>query len=132
MQTAAIYGEGIYGLSTYGVSKIGPSLDQIRKALFRSKCSGQIGKRFIFRVRRGNGYAQSVAGKLYQDIYSYFIPSTITHPNGDKARATFAAACGAWNALSELEKSQWHSEAIKHHRMKGHNLFIQKYMKENY
>ena len=93
---------------------------------------GQIGKRWIYRCRPGNGYYDSKVGVIYQDRYKYFVPSTIMHPNGDNARACFANAVAGWATLPADEKQGWKDKAKNYQAMPGRNLYIRDYMTRNY
>ena len=92
----------------------------------------QIGHKWIYRRRPGNGYANAKRGKTYQDRFTYFVPSTIMHPNGDASRACFANAVTAWAGLSEAEKQTWNEKGERYKRIPGRNYFFGEYMKENY
>lgn len=134
MTTNATYGIGIYGESIYGQVS---DYDYSDHFLFEGQplgCQirGQIGKKHIYRIRQGNGYAGSKVGRDYQDKFGYFVPSSITHPNGDNSRTTFAAAVQEWHLLSSSEKQQYNSAASRRGGLTGFNLFIQNYMEVNY
>lgn len=90
---------------------------------------GSIGRKDIFRRRIGNGYAGSKAHRVYQDRYRYFVPSTITHPNGDASRAKFKDAMGAWKLLPEADKEYYRSLSRKRSGMPEQNIFVSKFMK---
>lgn len=93
---------------------------------------GQVGKRWIYRVRPGNGYYDSKVGVRYQDRYKYFVPSTIMHPNGDASRACFSNASIAWDALSNVEKQKWKDKAKNYQGLRGRELYFKDYMTRNY
>ena len=92
----------------------------------------QIGKKWIYRVRPGNGKYGTEVGKTYQDRYTYFVPSTILHPNGDASRTTFAAAVQAWKNLTQEEQEVWKRLEASHKMVPGRYIFIGAYMKKNY
>ena len=92
----------------------------------------QLGHRFIYRVQPGNGYANSIVGKRYQQKYDYFVPDSINNPEGEAARTTLAAAVSAWQALSDGEKDIWREKETYTHKIPGYNLFIRQYFKDNY
>ena len=85
----------------------------------------------IFRIRRGNGYYGSETGKLYQDQYDYFIPTSITNAEGQHSREILTAAVAEWQSISEPEKKEWRIKAWKHAPLSGYNLFVREYMIEN-
>jgi len=91
-----------------------------------------IGKTTIYRMRHGNGHYGAKLHKLYQDKYDYFVPSTITHPNGDAARTCFTNAIAAWQTLPDADKKRFNDWAAKIRNLSGFNLFIRHYIKENY
>jgi len=92
----------------------------------------QIGHKWIYRVRPGNGHAGTKKGKTYQDRYKYFVPSTINHPNGDTSRTYFAAAVQAWKNLTQEEQEVWKKLEASHKMVPGRYLFIGDYMKKKY
>jgi len=93
---------------------------------------GQLAKTVIFRVRRGNGRVNSIKGKLYQDQYPYFVPSTINNPQSDYVRAAFAAAVAIWKTeMTETEKNVYRKKANRRGGMSGYNLFISNYVRRN-
>jgi len=93
---------------------------------------GSWAKNRTFRVRRGNGYYGAVLGKLYQDRYAYFVPSTINHPNGQPARNALTQANYNWyNVLTEAQKQEYIKKAKKGLSMSGRNLYIGEYVKAN-
>ena len=92
----------------------------------------QIGKKYIYRIRPGNGHAGTEIGKRYQDRYSYFVPSTITHPNGNASRACFASAVQAWKNLTEEEQAFWKALEKTHNMVPGRYIFIGHYMTTYY
>lgn len=92
----------------------------------------QIGHKWIYRRRPGNGAAGSIARKIYQDRFKYFVPSTITHPNGDASRACFANAQTAWLGLSPADKKDWERKGSKAKNIPGRSHFIGCYIKANY
>ena len=92
----------------------------------------QIGKTTIFRIRRGNGVYGAIDGEIYQDKYDYFVPASITDAAGDASRTCFTAAIAAWQALSIAEKIALDQQAQKIRYLSGYNLFIRRYMEQNY
>ncbi len=91
-----------------------------------------IGRNITYRLRRGNGYWGAELGVLYQDKFDRVVPSSIEHPNGDASRACFTAAVSAWQGLSAAAK-KWHNNLAGHiQHLSGYNLFIRRYMQENY
>ena len=96
---------------------------------FGNLLRGQVGRRDIFRRRIGNGFAGSIAHRVYQDRFKYFVPSTITHPNGDASRIKFKAAMQAWKELSPEEKQFYRDIAVKQGGIPQQNIFVKRYMK---
>lgn len=96
------------------------------------KDGGAPGEGVTFRSRRGNGYYGAVLGHIYQDKFKYCVPD----PNADNcpaaAKTCFAAAVAAWPVLSAEEKKKWDRLASSAYKLPGRNLFISRYMKENY
>lgn len=89
----------------------------------------QLGKRVIFRVRRGNGYAGAIAGVAYQDKYGYIVPSSINNPESTPYRTHWKAAVDYWqNILTVEEKREYNYQATRGLRMSGYNLFMRKAM----
>ena len=92
----------------------------------------QLGKEIIFRVRRGNGVGGSVYGKLYQDKYKYFVPSSINNAEGQPARNALIAAVSNWkNVLTTEQKEEYNQRATESMRMSGYNLYVREYIKAN-
>jgi len=92
----------------------------------------QLGHRFIYRVQPGNGYANSIVGKRYQQKYDYFVPDSINNTAGELARVCLRNAVSAWQALSEEEKETWRAKENYIQKIPGYNLFIRQYFKDNY
>jgi len=91
-----------------------------------------IAKRFIFRVRRGNGYYGSVAGFIYQDKMSYFVPPSTSNTKGEAARQAFASAVYNWRSvLTEEEKIEWNRKGQIYDNIPGYNLYIREYILAN-
>ena len=90
----------------------------------------QIGKKLIFRCRRGNGHAGSIAGKHYQDKYKYFVPSSINNEEGQPARNALAQAVLNWQTIiTQDQKKEYNRRAGKLKAMSGYNLYISEYIK---
>lgn len=93
----------------------------------------QLAKSIIFRIRRGNGYAGSTAGRRYQDKFKYFVPSSINNAEGEPSRTNFKTAIDYWhNILSADEKQAYHKRSTKGLHMSGYNLFIREAMRGIY
>lgn len=89
----------------------------------------QIGKKVIFRIRRGNGHAGAIAGIAYQDKYKYVVPSNINNAKSTPYRTHWKAAVDYWqNILSSDEKLTYNKRATKGLRMSGYNLFMREAM----
>jgi len=90
----------------------------------------QLGRKIIFRIRRGNGYFGSKLGVRYQDKYRYVVPSSINNPQGQTARDKLKQAVYNWkNVLTEEEKKRYNERATKNYNMSGYNLYIREYIK---
>ena len=100
--------------------------------MFAHRLRRSISKGVTYRIRYGNGYARSVKGKVYQDRYKYFVPTSIDHPNGEASRQTFKAAVSAWQTLPDNEKKLFNQRATRRGGLAGYHLFIREYMKQNY
>jgi hypothetical protein len=128
----AIYGyKSTYANQMYGETDL--SRDLIRTSIGRIQLGLEvrksIGKRVIFRLRRGNGYFFSEAGKIYQDKYKYFVPDSIYNIEGEASRSLFASAVAYWkNTLSDAEKKIYNQRANRSMKMSGYNLFIREVM----
>ena len=93
---------------------------------------GQIGKDIIFRVRRGNGHQGAKLGKVYQDRYDYFVPSSINNVESAAIRTLLATAVSNWqNVLTPEQKQVYNKRATKGLRMSGYNLYIREYININ-
>lgn len=124
-----LFNGGRYG--TYTRQWI-PFKKTIRGVILGSGIRKQLGKRIIFRVRRGNGYFGSTAGVLYQDKYTYFVPSSINHVNGQGAREALTTAVSDWHyVLTDAQKAEYNRRAKKGLRMSGFNLYIKEYIEVN-
>ncbi len=90
---------------------------------------GSIDDDRTFRVRHGNGHYNSVAGAIYQDQYTYFIPGSINNAASAPYRAQWAAAVAKWRFdLTATEKKAYNIAAYKVRFMSGYNLFIRRAM----
>lgn len=71
-----------------------------------------IGKTITFRLRHGNGVNGSIAGMLYQDRFTYKVPTSINNPQGQAARDAMTTAMHNWKYhLTEAEKEVWRIKA---------------------
>ena len=61
----------------------------------------------IGRVRPGNGYYGSTAGKTFQDLYLEPIYNNPNSPAQQTQRSKFAAAMTAWKNLTAGQKETW-------------------------
>ena len=90
----------------------------------------QIGKRIIFRRRRGNGYFGSLLNKIYQDKYRYIVPGNINNPEGEPAREALATAVSNWkNVLTAEEKAEFNKRARRKKGLTGFALYVGEYIK---
>jgi len=85
-----------------------------------------------FRVRRGNGAAGSVDGKIYQDKYNYPDVTGLEDNAPEAAKTCFAAGVAAWQGLGDSVKKVWQTKACHGFNMSGYNLFLRNYMLDNY
>ena len=93
---------------------------------------GSWGKNRTFRVRRGNGSHGSVLGKLYQDRYRYFVPSSINNAEGQPARNAMIQANYNWyNVLSAAQRAKYNRIATNGLSMSGRNLYIKEFIQAN-
>ena len=89
----------------------------------------QLAKTVIFRVRRGNGFFNSLPTVFYQDQYAYVVPSSITNVESAAYRTLFASAVSYWqNDLTPQEKAEYIARAARGLKMSGYNLFIKEVM----
>lgn len=94
------------------------------------KSAGDTSRAVTFRVRRGNGYYGSVAGKIYQDKYPYPNVTGLENNIPNACKVTFAAAVAAWQGLSPTEKTTWRTRGTRIRPiLPGYNLFIRKHIK---
>lgn len=92
----------------------------------------QIGHKWIFRVRRGNGIMGSTLGFPHQDKYKYFVPASINNPEGQAARDALKEAVLNWQTvLTTEQKAAYNKRAQKPREMSGYNLYIQEYIRAN-
>lgn len=93
---------------------------------------GTINKERIFRVRRGNGYYNSILGEEYQDQYAYFVPTSITNVEGQVSRDAFAAAIVNWQGFSDADKKAYNDYVLENNLcMSGFNYYIGQYVSTN-
>lgn len=105
-----------------------PNGMEVRRTLRKAK--GDTSQAVTYRIRRGNGFYGSVAGKQYQDKYKY--PPVTGLENNIPAvwKEKFAAAVAGWQALSPSEKVILQTQGTYIHPvLPGYNLFIRNYMK---
>jgi len=90
----------------------------------------QIGHKWIYRVRRGNGHAGSIAKALYQDRFKYFVPSSINNVESQPWRVMFRAAVDYWrNILTPSEKEEYTRKGNRAGAIPGRNQFIREALK---
>ena len=93
---------------------------------------GSINNEYIFRVRPGNGQGGSLAGKVYQDKYAYFVPSSINNPEGQTARDALIAAVTNWQGFTPTQKTAYNDRAARRGlKMSGYNLYVKEYVRAN-
>lgn len=79
--------------------------------------------RVTFRVRRDNGAAGGIPGRLYQDCYTYVVPANPRTSAQQAQRAKMTAAVTAWQSLSESEKNVWRKLATHSKYATGFTAF---------
>ena len=91
---------------------------------------GSIGGTTTYRLRRGNGYYDSILGHIYQDKFALVVPGSINNPESEPYRANFRAAVVHWqHALSDAEKKEYNRRTGHGLQMSGYNLFIREALK---
>lgn len=91
---------------------------------------GSINNEYTYRVRPGNGYYDAKLGKVYQDKYTYFVPSSINNPEGQGARDALTAAVANWQGFSDAQKKVYNDRVSKRGLcMSGYNLYIKEYVR---
>lgn len=91
-----------------------------------------INKEYTYRVRPGNGYYGAILGEVYQDRYTYFVPTSITDAAGDAARAAYAQAVANWQGFSDAQKKVYNNYVKEQNlRMSGYNYYLGLYIKAN-
>lgn len=94
------------------------------------KIRKQLGKRIIFRHRKGNDQAGSKKGQEYQDKYVYVVPTSINNTQGLAARVALKEAVYNWkNVLTDEQKAVWNERAKAKGRVWGYNLYYGDYVK---
>ena len=89
---------------------------------------GQIEKTTSYRLRRGNGYAGSIKGKLYQDKYAYNVPDPNCDNTGIANKQDFAQAVLNWQTtLTDSQKKEYNRRASKRKGLSGYCLYISEY-----
>jgi hypothetical protein len=92
----------------------------------------QLAHTYIYRVRHGNGFYNSKAGAIYQDRYTYVVPSSINNPEGQAARDALAAAVANWQGFTSDQKKVYNDRAAAARlRMGGYHLYIREYVRAN-
>lgn len=91
---------------------------------------GSIANSATFRVRPGNGYYNAVLGEVYQDQYTYFVPSSINNTQSEPYRRQWIAAVHKWKYdLTAAQKKSYNIRASHGRHMSGFNLFMKKAMR---
>jgi len=128
------YGKFLYGSGFYGDKTDVPGFPKvsIRGIPLGLEVRKRFGHLVIFRVRKGNGKANSIAGVQYQDKYKYVVPGNVNNEEGQSARDAFATAVLNWQTvLSEAEKKAYNKTATKRGGLSGYNLYIGEYVRKN-
>ena len=90
---------------------------------------GSLADLWTYRVRPGNGHYNAIKGEVYQDCYTYFVPTSITNVQGAAARLAFATAVANWQSLAATTQEVYNVRAKKKGNfMSGYNLFIKEYV----
>jgi hypothetical protein len=85
---------------------------------------GSIACDTTYRVRTGNGHANSKRGVKYQDKFAYTIPGNISNEEGEPYRDLMREACYHWKyTLTPDEKQLWIDESKTLKGVHGLNLF---------
>lgn len=120
------FGGGRFGTSENNFINFFKSYHRIPLGLL---VRGTLKNEVIYRVRRGTGYYGSVKGKIYQDKYKYFVPSSINNPESETYREKWARAVKIWQiTLTADQKAEYNTRATHGLRMSGYNLFMREYM----
>jgi len=91
---------------------------------------GSLADTVTYRVRPGHGSYGAELGKVYQDRYPYFVPSSINNPESAPYRAQWIAAVHKWKYdLTPAQKEAYNARAKKGLRISGYNLFMREAMK---
>lgn len=93
----------------------------------------QLGKLWIFRGRKGNGFYGTSTNNIYQDKYSYFVPGSINNTEGQRARDILSTAVLNWqSSLAMSDKNEYDRRAAELGGLSGYNLYIREYINTNY
>lgn len=128
------FGQTWFNAGYFGADKLvfADRKTTIRRIPVGLNIRGSIGDKITFRVRRGNGYYGSVSGRIYQDKYKYFVPSSINNAEGQSARNAYATAVSNWkNVLTDAQKKVYNKKASKRGGVSGYNLYLGEYIKAN-
>jgi len=93
---------------------------------------GSINQSITYRLRRGNGYAGSKNGVVYQDKYDYFVPASIRNSAGQPYRDLLQQAMYNWkNTLDSNTKRAYKIKAQRFKGIGGHNLYVKDFINAN-
>lgn len=84
--------------------------------------------RVTFRVRRNNGAAGGIPGKLYQDCMTYYTPTNPRTGAQQGQRGVFADGVATWQSLSEADKDVYRERVKRLHFATGFTLYMSEYM----
>jgi len=84
--------------------------------------------RVTFRVRRNNGAAGGVAGMIYQDCFTYVVPTNPRSGAQQGQRGVFHDGVASWQALSEAEKDIYRDRVKRLRFATGFTLYMSEYM----
>lgn len=109
------YGNGVFYRGILGINKY---------PIYRFEARGSVADYYIYRCRRGNGWAGSALGWLYHDIYNYFVPSSRDNPESEFMRNLFWFTSSLWKYFDDETKSYWNARASVKNMMSGFNLYV--------
>lgn len=120
---------GIYGSKKIAFTNF---YNSVRRIPLGMKVRKSIGKKIIFRCRRGNGFIGSIKGKFYQDKYKYFVPQSINNPEGQAARDALRQAVYNWkNVLTAEQKAAYNKKGAARGNLQGYSVYVGEYIKAN-
>ena len=113
------------GLAIFGLAAFGKEYQPFIIGLEARKQLSQIR---TFRVRHGNGEANSTLGQKYQDEMIYYTPTNPQSIPQQANRTKFTDAMADAMALTEEQRAPYKAQARKEGRVTWFNIFIRDYM----